>query len=627
LDSTTPPPRSTEGDGWLALLERGVLGCLFAATLATALLVARSRLAPYQAPQSFGLVFWKWLLAFYVAAVVPALVAVGVVCRFARGRVRVAGPAPRWLLAVAALGFLGTLLWFNQRAVTDLLSLDQPARYRWLMPTAAAVSALGLVSIALVRRRWRSPRRVLALLAIAAGVGGLWPEPLRLPEQPVLAGALTGERVLLVGLDGAAWEYADQLIERGELPVLAALKQRSAWGSLATLQPTQSPTIWTSIFTGHRPRTHRIMGFTRPRIAGVANVLPKLRRQRGSGLQALTSWLWDRGVISEVPVNSDMRRVPAYWNIASAYGAEVSVIGVWPTWPAEEITGRMVTERLPLWPANRRGVRPERVTYPEALYDEISHLVVRQKDLDERIGTRFLSVTLEQLRALRSAPRSRPWDAAKQWDGFYARHETLRRSALHLLESRRTAGGPQADALMWFGVIDQFSHAALFCSELASDLDCTPEEFGRLSGVVTEAYRTADATLGEVIEAFGDGNVVVVSDHGFARDLHPETPAYTHRQAPQGVFLAAGPAFEAGRVEGLSVYEILPMLLRLKGFALADDLPGRVPDEVFTAAFLETNPAVHITSYGTRGVLRPVGGAKAKDDEVMQQLRELGYVE
>jgi hypothetical protein len=46
---------------------------------------------------------------------------------------------------------------------------------------------------------------------------------------------------------------------------------------------------------------------------------------------------------------------------------------------------------------------------------------------------------------------------------------------------------------------------------------------------------------------------------------------------------------------------MMPLLAYLKGFPLADDLPGRVPEEIFTAPFLATNRVRKVASYGRRG--------------------------
>ncbi len=621
-----PPGARYGGSSWLSLAERAVLSCAFAATLAGTLLTARSHLVPYQTPLSFGLVFWFWLFVLYSAIVWPAAGLLRLLGSLLGGRVPVARLFAAWAVAAASFTFLAVTLSLNWRAGRDLFGLEGPERFEWLLPVASAAAVLGLLAeVVPLRRRW--PSRLLALLAVGSGIAALWPATPPAQERPMLAGALTGQRFLLVGLDAADWSLADRLIERGELPVLADLKRRGAWGPLGTLRPTQSPEIWTTIFTGWPPWRHGIIGFTRPRIAGVLEVLPRFRQQRGTGFETLQAELQRRLVIHEVPVNSDMRRFPAYWNIASAYASPTNVVTIWPTWPAEEITGALVTERAVLWPPSRDRQPPPRLTYPESLFGEIAHLVLQTDDLDPELARRYMDVTLDELAEIRARPQSGPWDTFHQWDRFVARHQTAEGITLHLLRTRMGRDGRPADTVVWFDLVDKLCHTALRCSELVDEPVCEPEEQRRLSRVVSEAYRAADATLGRLVEAFGDGNVIVVSDHGFGRDPQAGATAYTHRLGPPGIFVAAGPAFHSTRVEGLTVYEVLPTLLRLKGFALARDLPGRVPDPAFRPAFLAGSPVVWIPSYGRRGVLQPASAETAKDEQVMEELRGIGYIE
>ena len=52
------------------------------------------------------------------------------------------------------------------------------------------------------------------------------------------------------------------------MPETAKLMARGSFGTLETLEPTESPPIWTSIATGKRPEKHGITGFTNPERKG-----------------------------------------------------------------------------------------------------------------------------------------------------------------------------------------------------------------------------------------------------------------------------------------------------------------------------------------------------------------------
>ncbi len=70
-----------------------------------------------------------------------------------------------------------------------------------------------------------------------------------------------------MGWDGADPDLAFRWARQGELPNLARLMARGAWGPLASTTPPATFPAWTSIFTGLGPGRHGITDFTRP-VAG-----------------------------------------------------------------------------------------------------------------------------------------------------------------------------------------------------------------------------------------------------------------------------------------------------------------------------------------------------------------------
>ena len=186
--------------------------------------------------------------------------------------------------------------------------------------------------------------------------------------------------------------------------------------------------------------------------------------------------------------------------------------------------------------------------------------------------------------------------------------------------------GPRVDLLVLFRLVDMVCHKALADSEL---VERPPgEEETSFAPAVSEAYREMDDALGELAALYPGANVVLVSDHGFEviegrRGRRPD-----HGQAPDGVFLAAGPAFRPGRVDGLGVLDIMPLLLDLKGFALARDMKGRLPEAALTQSWLARERAPEIESYD---LLRRGQVARSFDDPRLDQaeieeLRALGYI-
>ena len=123
-------------------------------------------------------------------------------------------------------------------------------------------------------------------------------------------------KVLLIGIDGATWEIIDRLLGEGKLPTIKSLIDSGVRSPLETLKPTLSPAIWTTIVTGKLPDNHGILGF--------------------DGVPGLT--------MRTLPT-SQMRKTKAVWNILSDIKGTVGFINWWCTWPAEKVSGFIVSDR------------------------------------------------------------------------------------------------------------------------------------------------------------------------------------------------------------------------------------------------------------------------------------------
>jgi hypothetical protein len=422
----------------------------------------------------------------------------------------------------------------------------------------------------------------------------------------------------------------EPLIARGELPHIAELRRRGAWGPLDTLVPTRSPAIWNTVVTGQPPARHGVEAFTSLRVRGASAVLRRTRKPRGIGFRTLYGLLerWEQ--IAQGPVPSTARRVPAYWNLATAEGTPVLVVNWWATWPAEAVLGAVVSDRFHFWRQAARGAAPEdrALTYPDGLQEDLRGLVMAPSDVAWDDARAFMEVTPAEFAAMQARP-FKGKTIESEFAYFYSMFETNRRVALHLLRQPVQQYGGSADLLVLFRIVDIASHSSLGASELVSDhVGTPPEDVRRYARVVSEAYRRVDAAIGELMAAAPDATVVVVSDHGFQVEGPPgRPPMYHHMSGPPGVFLAAGPAFHPGRVEGLTVYDVMPVLAAMKGFPLADDLPGRIPSGLFDPAQVDTQALRRVATYGRRhGGAPEATAATSVDEAALERLRALGYI-
>ena len=60
-------------------------------------------------------------------------------------------------------------------------------------------------------------------------------------------------KVVFVGIDGAAWNIIDPMIDEGLLPTFAILKHGGCYGTLRSTECFISPPAWCSMMTGYAP--------------------------------------------------------------------------------------------------------------------------------------------------------------------------------------------------------------------------------------------------------------------------------------------------------------------------------------------------------------------------------------
>lgn len=387
-------------------------------------------------------------------------------------------------------------------------------------------------------------------------------------------------RVLLIGVDGLEWNVLRPLLAEGRCPNLRALMERGSFGHLATMQPTFSPILWTTIGTGRLPEDHGILGFTDEELQGKA-------------------------------YTSTQRRVRAVWNIADRYGLSSDVFGWWITWPAEEIRGLMVSGSSSSalleenWkPAILPGI--PRQVHPAALEAEVLAIakdtgsieevrrLAREKVFgkltDKELGSVELKLLQQTLWSIQSDATffevSRRLLAAHPADlnlVYFGGPDVVGHRFWRYYEPGRFRwpGDPAADA-RWKEISPGSDPLEkILASEAGS------RELARL---VPNVYRWIDEMIGELVRAAGpEATVIVCSDHGFhaVSTAEPNVLFVTghHRDAPPGVIVAAGPSirrggdvasFLAGREPPMlgGVLDVAPTLLALLGIPRSLEMPG-----------------------------------------------------
>jgi len=419
--------------------------------------------------------------------------------------------------------------------------------------------------------------------------------PLPSPPPPALP------RLALIGLDAADWGVIDPQIAAGRMPVLKRLIENGSSGTLASLQPSISPSLWTTIITGKSRHEHGIEGF----VVADANGQP-------------------------VPVTANFRKVKALWNIASEKGLSVGFINWWPSYPAENVNGYIVSNYLrylyPQYFAQGEEFQAQTgafksIAFPEELEEMVKELPSREPEFLK--GLRNFDPRLLEKHGVK--PVADPTFRVKLANVARVLNHAVAEDELATSMARRLLKEKPVDL---FGIylegIDVLSHL-LWPYYRAGEFSVGTEAARDLGGIIPAYYEHVDRLVGGMIEGFRPGtDIVIVSDHGYGTETGGK---HTHR--PEGIIILSGPSFrKGGRIAGASLYDVAPTLLYLLGLPIARDLPGKALLDAFTDDFRAAHPPAWVDSYETPGekpapreaIVTPL------DEATREKLRTLGYI-
>jgi Flp pilus assembly protein TadD len=408
----------------------------------------------------------------------------------------------------------------------------------------------------------------------------------------------TTRPVIFLGLDAADWQLLDEYIASGAMPQLARIVREGTSGVLETIRPPLSPLVWTSMMTGVGPIEHGILDFVQ----------------------------FDPESGAKEPITSTLRRAPAIWNMASAAGKRVAVLGLWATYPAEPVNGVIVSDRLFTF-LFKEEAPPRGVVHPPERDSWARDTLARtERDVDEAALKQYLPwLTDAEYRRFADSndPYGQPVSALRRILIDTRVYDRLGRDAL---ERDR----PDL-AIVYFEGTDTIGHVfAPFAPPRQPQI--SPADYDRYSAVPARYFREIDDRVGEyrrLAEASG-AVLMLASDHGFLwKDGRPTTlssnatttAARWHRSEGMYVLWGRGVQASPGHTGRGSVQQVCATLLALLGLPQGRDvdgppLPGvEAPAGARVDYFAQYQPAAP-----------PAATGATADPDTLAKLKSLGYV-
>ncbi len=499
-----------------------------------------------------------------------------------------------WTLT-AAFGLAAVLDWTHASHYAYYLPTGINAR---LIKTAIWLSVAAVMAFytallhSLDRRRygWRSRFAFVLLSGLSIFVmierrAAFHPPP-PLPPRPAVVEREARPRLWVIGLDTATLDAILPLAGRGQLPFLAGILRRGAYGRLESLSPVRPEALWMTLATGKYPWQH---GVTGSRLYSALRIDPEAELRLlpvGIGFNR-----WGLPAARSRLLHGYSRQALTLWEVLPRLGIPSGVV----SWPASSpvspesvfaFSDRYFSERAEsgeAWPpplaAWARRFRPE----PRAV----------RALLASRFGpgTPPPLVTTVAGDLWRESLTEAVLDRPPAVGGFFLVLPGLRQV------SRRYFGG--------------FSNVQFQAGQAP--------DFVEAAERITDYYTRLDAFLAELWQRHtGDDILAVVSASGIegstgwrrvlgelSREVSLEG---FEADAPDGVLMLYGEGVQPGALlTGARLVDVVPTLMYALHLPVARDLDGEVLTSAFDKSFLARHPLTFLTTYETLPIPAPAG--------------------
>ncbi len=465
-------------------------------------------------------------------------------------------------------------------------------------------------------------------------------------------GSAPSPKVLVIGLDGATWDLLDPWMAQGHLPNLQALRDGGAHGPLLSVLPALSPPAWTSAVTGVNPGAHGIYDFLRLDPESMVAYQETAESRRVPALWTLLSESEHRVGILNVPMTDPPDPVNGFMVAGLPHTDQVDYTHP-PELEArlqqdaylldrmggaliEDHEGDLLQEIMETFRRRRDVALALGSENPDLdLYwvvftgtDRIQHYFWKFMETDHPFHDEELAGTygnailnlwketdaavgalVEQTRAQADAAGRELAVLVVSDHGFTGVHRAFRPQSFLKNPPDGSAPINQAYSLE--------TNASLLSVPVQGRESTATLTQGEQDAMVDEIHRrimaVRDPEGGECPVAFGsrredlyEGRYVskapdlvflpkppyyLVSEEGDKEPFGTPSLSFSGHHTIQGILIAAGPMFRAGRLEGRqSLLDIAPTVLHLAGDVVPGYMEGSSLSGILTDAFLAAHP-------------------------------------
>ena len=433
-------------------------------------------------------------------------------------------------------------------------------------------------------------------------------------------------KVIVIGLDGASWNFIDRLVSAHQLPYFEKLLKNSAYGNLKSFRPTKSSVLWTSIATGKCKEKHGIVDWQD------VDAQTKERIQR---IRLITG---------------NDRTAAAIWEILSKKKYTVGVDNWWVTYPAVQVNGFLITDRLRAAIIQKKIADEKDLVYPPELINELKPMILKPIEIAPVIHKyKFVGYAPGKIDTFYS-PSNFFKDLYSKIELYVGMDQMAAEWSLHMLRKKQ----PDFFAIV-LRITDVYAHLAWRFIEKAKlerivpqiplenmyspDKQVRDKAFslineldGEYAKALLPAYKFADDYIGKILSLMDSNTIlIIVSDHGFSwngggYDHNSLAGRSQPKEPPLGIILVSGNDIKPARIENANLYDVTPTILYALGEPVGQDMDGHAIKYVYKDFLLRKRKEAFIASYGVGPVNKNAVPSHAADKAVEEDLRSLGYI-